>query len=46
DTSENIKRNQNDTIIALFQGSNESSQGTTLPIAMNRLLFRTITPIL
>jgi len=34
DTSENMERDQNDTIIAPFQGSNESSLGMTLPVAM------------
>ncbi|CAG8650400.1 16729_t:CDS:2, partial [Funneliformis caledonium] len=45
DTSENIKRDQNDTIIASFQKSNESFPGITLPVAMNGLPLRTTTPI-
>ncbi|CAG8764163.1 16191_t:CDS:2, partial [Funneliformis caledonium] len=45
DTSENMKRDQNDTIIAPFQGSNESSPGMTLPVTIYRPPLGTTTPI-
>ncbi|CAG8755357.1 9608_t:CDS:2, partial [Funneliformis caledonium] len=44
-TSENMKRDQNDTIIASFQGSNESSSGIILPVAINEPPSGTTTPI-
>ncbi|CAG8667718.1 4742_t:CDS:1, partial [Funneliformis caledonium] len=40
-----IERDQNDIIIASFQGSNESFLGMTLLIAINRPLSGTTTPI-
>ncbi|CAG8662038.1 2134_t:CDS:1, partial [Funneliformis caledonium] len=45
DMSENMKRDQNDTIIVSFQRSNKSSLGMILLIAMNRLSSGTTTPI-
>ncbi|CAG8698499.1 17917_t:CDS:2, partial [Funneliformis caledonium] len=44
DTSENMERDQNDTIIVPFQGSNESSPGMTLPVAMYGSPSGTTTP--
>ncbi|CAG8647406.1 7612_t:CDS:2, partial [Funneliformis caledonium] len=43
DISENIERDQNDTIIAPFQESNESSSGMTLPLVMYGPLSGTTT---
>ncbi|CAG8703832.1 5745_t:CDS:2, partial [Funneliformis caledonium] len=44
DTSENMERDQNNIIIASFQGSNESSLGMTLPVVMYGSLSGTTTP--
>ncbi|CAG8723335.1 16409_t:CDS:2, partial [Funneliformis caledonium] len=44
DTSENMERNQNDTIIAPFQGSNESFSGMILPVTMYGSPSGTTTP--
>ncbi|CAG8671381.1 5256_t:CDS:1, partial [Funneliformis caledonium] len=45
DTSENIERDQNDTIIVPFQGSNKSSPEMTLPVAIYRPPSGTTIPI-
>ncbi|CAG8661953.1 6642_t:CDS:2, partial [Funneliformis caledonium] len=44
DTSENMERDQNDTIIVPFQRSNESSPGMTLLVAMYGSSSGTTTP--